>query len=62
MTAATILTILGIVNGLLSVAKAVPEVMDEVHSLLAKVSPHVEAAGAEVQKAFADIQAKVPQP
>lgn len=62
MSPATILALIEIVNGLLTIAKTVPTVMEEVHSLLVKVSPHVDAAGADVQKAFADIEAKVAAP
>ena len=60
MSIATVLTILSLVNGLLSVAKDAPSVIDETKSLLAKIEPHVEAAGDDVKKAFADAVAKLP--
>lgn len=59
MSVATIITILSIVNGLLSVAKDAPAVIDEAKSLLAKIAPHVDAAGDDVKQAFAKAQAKV---
>lgn len=59
MSVATILTILGIINGLLSVAKDAPAVIEEAKSLLAKVKPHAEAAGDDVKQAFAKAQASL---
>lgn len=59
MSIATIITILSIVNGLLSVAKDAPAVIDEAKSLLAKIEPHVEAGDDDVKKAFAEARAKV---
>lgn len=45
MPVTTLLTILSIVNGLLSVAKTAPEVLTEARSLMAKVEPHIQTAG-----------------
>lgn len=59
MTATTILTILGIVNGLLTVAKDAPAVVEEARSLIAKVQPHVDGAGEEVKSAFSAVQAQL---
>lgn len=59
MSVATIIAILSIVNGLLSVAKDAPAVVVEAKSLLAKIEPHVEAAGDDVKAAFGEAQAKV---
>lgn len=59
MSIATIMTILSIVSGLMSVAKDAPAVIDEAKSLLAKVKPHVDAAGDDVKRAFAKAQASL---
>lgn len=59
MSIATILTIIGIVNGLITLGKDAPGVIDDAKSLLAKISPHVDAAGDDVKKALADVQAKL---
>jgi hypothetical protein len=58
MSAATILTILGIVGELISIAKDAPAVIDEVKSLLAKVGPYVDEANVEVKRNFETAQAK----
>lgn len=62
MTPATVLTILGIVNGLITLAKDAPSVMEEARSLIAKVRPHVDAAGDEAKAALSAVQAKVTPP
>lgn len=59
MSVATIIAILSIVNGLLSVAKDAPAVVVEAKSLLAKIAPHVDAAGDDVKAAFTAAQTKV---
>jgi hypothetical protein len=59
MTAATILTILGIVSSLFGVIAEAPAVIEEIKSLLAKVQPHVDAANAEVQRSFDDAQQRL---
>jgi hypothetical protein len=59
MGISTILTILSVINGLLSVAKDAPAVIEEVKSLLAKIKPHVDATSdANVKASFADAHAK----
>lgn len=59
MSVATIITILSIINGLLSVAKDAPAVIAEAKTLLAKIEPHVSAAEDSVKSAFADTHAKL---
>lgn len=59
MSAATILTILSIVNGLFGVVTEAPAVVDEIKSLLAKIAPHVDGTNAEVKRAFESAQAKL---
>ena len=59
MSPATILTIIGIVNGLITLAKDAPSVIEEANSLLAKIAPHVDAAGDGVKGAYSDAHAKL---
>lgn len=59
MSIATIITILSIVNGLLSVAKDAPAVIEEAKSLLAKVEPHIASASDDVKRTFVELQAKL---
>lgn len=59
MSIATVITILSVINALLSVAKDAPAVIDEAKSLLAKVEPHVATATTEVKQQFATAQAVV---
>lgn len=58
MELATILTIFGIVSDLFGIAKAAPAVIDEIRSLLAKVEPFVDAAGAEIRAKFDALKAQ----
>lgn len=59
MSVATIITILSIVNGLISIAKDEPEAADHAKTWLAKVQPHIATAGDDVKQAFAAAQVKV---
>jgi hypothetical protein len=59
MTIATVLVILNVINGLLSVAKGLPEVQKQVQFLLETVSPHVNAAGKDAQAAFIAAQQRL---
>lgn len=59
MSIATVMTILSIVNGLVSIAKNAPQVMQEARSLMDKVRPHIDATNDEAKAAFAALQAKL---
>jgi hypothetical protein len=59
MSIATILTIINIVNGLLTAAKEFPSLLDEARSLLAKVEPFVDQAGSAVRGEFDALKARV---
>lgn len=59
MTAATVLTILGIVNGLLTLAKDAPSVMEEARSLIAKVEPYIDGTNDEVKRQFDALKARL---
>jgi len=59
MSAATILTILSIVSALFGVLKDAPAVIEEIKSLLAKVSPYVDGANAVVKQDFEAARAKL---
>lgn len=52
MTAATVLTILGIINGLIGVATGAPSVIAEAKSLLEKVRPYAHELGVDVATEF----------
>lgn len=58
MTLATIITILGLVNGLLNVVKDAPVVIDEAKSLLAKVEPFIDQANDDIQAQFEALRAR----
>lgn len=58
MAIATILTIFGILNDLFSVAKDAPAVLDEIRSLLAKIEPFVDTAGATIRVQFNALKAR----
>jgi hypothetical protein len=63
MSLATIVTILGIVNTLLTIAKELPDVIDEAKSLLAKIEPHVLALNeptGSITGVFATLKGKLP--
>jgi hypothetical protein len=55
----TVLLILNVVNGLLTVVKTLPTVKTEIQSLLAKISPHVNSAGKDAQAAFIAAQQRL---
>lgn len=59
MSAAAILTIIGIVNGLIAIAKELPEAKKQAQDWLAKIEPYIKNAGVDVETAFAQAQQKV---
>lgn len=59
MSAAAILTIISIVNGLVSIAKDSPAVVQHAKALLDVVRPHVQEAGVEVETAFVEAEQAV---
>jgi len=59
MTAATILMILNIVGALFEVITEAPSVIEEIASLMTKVSPFVDETNAEVKRAFEAAQERL---
>lgn len=59
MSAATILTLLGIVNGLITLAKSTPAITAHAKALLATVEPYVQDAGVEVATEFVAAQQRL---
>jgi peptidoglycan hydrolase CwlO-like protein len=59
MTLATIIAILGAVSTLMSIAKALPAVVDEAKSLLAKLEPYIDTANDDVRMQFESLKMRV---
>lgn len=59
MSAASILTIISIVNGLVSIAKDSPAVVAHAKALLDLVQPHIQEAGVEAETAFVSAEQKL---
>ena len=59
MSAASILAILQIVNGLIAVANGAPSVLEHARALLNVVRPFVQEAGVEVATAFAQAEQRL---
>ena len=59
MSAAAILTLIGIVNGIITFSNSAPGIVEHAKAILAVVEPHVAAAGDDVKKAFVEAQARV---
>lgn len=56
MSAAAILTLLGIANGLITLAKGMPDVVTHIKAILDMVRPYVKNAGVECATAFAQAE------
>lgn len=52
MSLATVVTIFGLINTLLTIVKEVPSVLTEIQSLIAKVEPHVTGPGGDLMMVF----------
>lgn len=59
MTAATALTILGIINGLIGVATGAPGVIAEAKSLMEKVRPYANELGVDVATEFVAMEQRL---
>lgn len=59
MSIATVITILSILNGLLSVAKDAPTVLAEAQSLLAKIEPHVDQLNDDAKAQFEALRLRI---